>query len=313
MSRVVVVTGPTATGKTALGVSLAELIGGEVVGADSMQIYRRMDIGTAKPTAEEMRGVAHHMIDIADPEEDYSASRYADEAAKCVEDILARGKMPIIVGGTGLYIDALLRGTDFAPPGGGTELRAELSAKYDALGGDKLLCELSEHDPETAGRLHPNDKKRIVRALEVFLSTGKTMAQYNRESQSVPPRYEAVRIALNFEDRAELYSRIDRRVDIMMERGLKDEVRALLESGVPRSGTAMQAIGYKELIAAMDGLCSEAEAVEAVKRESRRYAKRQLSWLGRFPDTHWILRREDGNFESAIQDSTGFLKNIGIM
>ena len=309
MNKVIVITGPTATGKTALGIALAEKIGGEVVGADSMQIYRRMTIGTAKPTPEEMRGVPHHMIDIADPCEDYSAARYGEEAAVCVDDIISRGKMPIIVGGTGLYIDALISGTQFAP-GRETGLRDRLSGEYDALGGEAMHERLRAVDPEAALRIHSNDKKRIVRALEVFLSTGMTLSEHDAETKKVPPRYDALRIALTFEDRAMLYERIDRRVDLMMEKGLVDEVRSLLSDGVPRDGTAMQAIGYKEIADALDGRITMDEAVETVKRSSRRYAKRQLSWLGRYDDVRWIRWKKAPTEEEALHISTAFLKNF---
>ena len=195
-SRLVVLSGPTASGKTALGVLLAETLGGEVVSADSMQIYRRMDIGTAKPTAEETRGIAHYMIDVAEPEEDYSVARYVEEAAACVEDILARGKLPILVGGTGLYIDSLLSGRTFAGGAVDPALRQELNERYDEIGAEGLLGELRKVDPERAEKLHPADKKRIVRALEVYILTGKTITQHDRETQAVPPRYDAVRLAL---------------------------------------------------------------------------------------------------------------------
>ena len=201
-SKVVVLSGPTASGKTALGVLLAQTLGGEVVSADSMQIYRRMDVGTAKPTQEEMCGVAHHMIDVAEPEEDYSVARYVSEAAACVDDILARGKLPVIVGGTGLYIDSLLSGRTFAGGPVDPALRTELSERYDEIGANGLLGELRKVDPARAAKLHPSDKKRIVRALEVYILTGKTITQHDAETQALPPRYDAARIALDYADRA---------------------------------------------------------------------------------------------------------------
>ena len=310
-SRVIVLSGPTASGKTALGVLLARQLGGEVVSADSMQIYRRMDVGTAKPTAEEMCGVAHHMIDVAEPEEDYSVARYVEEAAACVEDILARGRLPILVGGTGLYIDSLLSGRTFAGGPVDPALRQELSERYDEIGAKGLLGELRKVDPERAEKLHPADKKRIVRALEVYILTGKTITQHDAETRAVPPRYDAVRIALDYADRAALYDRIDRRVDGMLERGLVDEVRALLDSGVPRDCTAMQAIGYKEIVRALDGACSLDEAAEDIRRESRRYAKRQLTWLRR-GDYHWIRFQKTPDLDAARRDSTEFLALHGV-
>ena len=217
--RIFVITGPTASGKTRLAVELAKARNGEVVSADSMQIYRRMDIGTAKPTPEEMGGIPHHMIDVADPEEDFSVSRYVSMAAACVEDILSRGKLPILAGGTGLYIDSLLSGRTFAAFDETSPLRALLEERYAREGGQALLDELARSDPETAARLHPNDAKRIVRALEVWLTTGKTITQHNRETMALPPRYSAHTLTLDFQRREDLWSRIDRRVDQMMAGG----------------------------------------------------------------------------------------------
>ena len=218
--KILVISGPTASGKTRLAVELALRHGGEVVSADSMQVYRRMDIGTAKPTPEEMRGIPHHMLDVADPEEDFSVARYVELAAPCVDDILARGKLPIVAGGTGLYLDSLLSGRTFAPfsPDGG--LRARLEARFDALGGGAMLGELAAADPEAAARLHPNDRKRIVRALEVFQQTGKTISQHNRETRALSPRYDALTLSLAFQRREDMWARIDRRVDEMMAAGL---------------------------------------------------------------------------------------------
>ncbi len=218
--KILVISGPTASGKTKLAVALAKARGGEVVSADSMQIYRRMDIGTAKPTQEEMEGVPHHMLDVAEPEENFSVARYVDMAARCVDDILARGGLPIVAGGTGLYIDSLLSGRTFARFDPDSALRAQLEERVRREGGQALLDELAKADPDTAARLHPNDKKRIVRALEVYLSTGKTITQHNRETLALPPRYDALTITLAFQRREDMWARIDRRVDEMMERGL---------------------------------------------------------------------------------------------
>ena len=310
-SRVVVLSGPTASGKTALGVLLAERLRGEVVSADSMQIYRRMDIGTAKPTAEEMRGIPHYMLDVAEPQEDYSVARYVEEASRCVDDILARGKLPIVVGGTGLYIDSLLSGRTFAGGPVDPALRTELSERYDEIGANGLLGELRKVDPERAEKLHPADKKRIVRALEVYILTGRTITQHDAETRALPPRYDAVRLALDYADRADLYARIDRRVDQMLEQGLVDEVRALLDDGVPRSCTAMQAIGYKEIVRALDGACTLDEAAAEIRRESRRYAKRQLTWLRR-GEQHWIRFQKTPDLAAARRDSTEYLAACGV-
>ena len=289
MSRVIVITGPTATGKTALGVSLGLRVGGEVVSADSMQIYRRMDIGTAKPTPEEILGVPHHMLSVAEPRDGWSVSRYVQEASACVDDILSRGLTPIIVGGTGLYIDSLLAGRDFAQAPGDSDVRQRLSDEYDRAGGKAMLSRLAGVDPDRAKILHAADKKRIVRALEVYELTGRTITQHDEETRAVPPRYESVKYALSFENRDDLYARIDRRVDAMMLAGLENEVRSLLADGLDDSCTAMQAIGYKEIAAALRGDVSLSDAVELIKRSSRRYAKRQLTWLRRDASVRWIL------------------------
>ncbi len=310
--KLVVITGPTASGKTALGVALARRLGGEVVSADSMQIYRGMDIGTAKPTPEEMQGVPHHMIDIADPAENYSVSRYAKEAAACVDDILARGKLPIVVGGTGLYIDSLIAGRTFADGTADTALRQELSERYDEIGGEGLLGELRKVDPERAAKLHPADKKRIVRAMEVYILTGRTITQHDTETRAVPPRYDAAKIALDFAVRQDLYDRIDRRVDIMVQQGLFDEVRALLAAGVPADCTAMQAIGYKEAVAAVQGKAAPQDAVAAIQLASRRYAKRQLTWLRRDADLFWLRHEKTPDMDRACRLSTQFLSARGI-
>lgn len=310
--KIAVITGPTASGKTALGVALAEALRGEVVSADSMQLYRRMDIGTAKPTPEEMRGVPHHMIDVAEPGENYSVARYVEEASACVDDILARKKLPIVVGGTGLYIDSLLSGRTFADGTSDSALRQELNERYDEIGGEGLLGELRKIDPERAQKLHAADKKRIVRAMEVYILTGKTITQHDAETRLLPPRYDAARIALDFENRADLYARIDRRVDAMVEAGLFDEVRALLAEGIPADCTAMQAIGYKEAVDAVRGQTSEADAADRIRQESRRYAKRQLTWLRRDPSLFWIRFEKAPDMALARRLSTGFLVRCGI-
>ena len=286
--KIVCVVGPTACGKTTLGVLLAQRFGGEVVSADSMQIYRGMTIGTAAPTEAEMGGVPHHMIAVADPRERWSAARYAETAIPIVDDILRRRKLPILVGGTGLWLEAVVRGRSFAAGQVGGAVRAELQRQLETGGIAPLLEELRTVDPEAAERLHPADEKRILRALEVWRETGKTISEHNRETGRLPPRYDAVWIGLRFADREDMRSLIDRRVDAMAAAGLTEEVRALVDQGVPRDSTAMQAIGYKELLAVLDGQQSREEALETVKLRSRQYAKRQLTWLRRNPDIHWI-------------------------
>ena len=311
--KILVISGPTASGKTALAVELALRHSGEVVSADSMQIYRRMDIGTAKPTPEEMRGVPHHMLDVADPEEDFSVARYVELAARCVDDVLARGKLPIVAGGTGLYIDSLLSGRTFARFDPDSPLRRELEEELARRGGAALLEELARVDPDTAARLHPNDGKRIVRALEVYRSTGTTLTEHNAMTRSLPPRYDALTLTLAFQRREDMWARIDRRVDQMMAGGLVDEVRALLDSGVPDRCTAMQAIGYKEMAAALRGDGDTARAAEEIKLRSRQYAKRQLTWFRRNGDARWIRWETRPNFAAALQTSTEYMEEFGIV
>ena len=310
--KIICVVGPTACGKTRLGVLLAKKYDGEVVSADSMQIYKGMTIGTAAPTAEEMEGVPHHMIAVADPAEQWSAARYAQAAIPIVEDILARGKRPILVGGTGLWLDAVVKGHGFAGGCAGGAVRKELQDRLDREGIGELLEELRQADPEAAERLHPADTKRILRALEVYRETGKTISAHNAETRDLPPRYDAVWIGLQFRDRADMKALIDRRVDKMVEAGLLDEVRSLLQSGLPRDATALQAIGYKELLRVLDGTATEAEAIAEVKLRSRQYAKRQLTWLRRNPDIRWIWWEKERDFARALQISTEILAAAGV-
>ena len=291
--------------------ALAKRTGGEVVSADSMQIYRRMDIGTAKPTAEEMDGVPHHMLDVADPGEDYSVARYVEEASACVEDILARGKLPIVAGGTGMYIDNLLAGRTFAAFTG--KWRQILQDRAAKEGIAALYRELEQVDPQRAARLHLADEKRIIRALEVWHETGETITEHDRRTAALPPRYEAARIGLTFADRADMWARIDRRVDQMMAAGLVEEVEGLLASGVPERCTAMQAIGYKEMAAALREGRPAAEAAEEIKLRSRQYAKRQLTWFRREPSVKWITWEKIPDFSMALQNSTAYLEETGLL
>lgn len=287
MNNIICIAGPTASGKTALAVELAKELEGEVVSCDSMQVYRRMDIGTAKPTVEERQGIVHYMIDVAEPEEDFSVSRYCALAAPIVEDIIDRGKTAIIAGGTGLYMDALIRGNDFAPfPA--TGVREALEAEAASQGIQVLFDRLAAVDPSAAARLHLSDKKRIIRALEVYLETGKTITEHNRKTQLLPPKFSPLWLGLDFEDRSALYQRIDRRVGLMLEAGLIGEIQGLLSGGIPPKCTAMQAIGYKEFVAALNGECTIEEAADQVRQSSRRYAKRQLTWFRRNKSIHWL-------------------------
>ncbi len=310
--KLIVIAGPTATGKTRLGVELARQYGGEVVSADSMQVYRGMDIGTAKAGIAERGGVVHHMLDVAEPWEGYSAARYGAEAAACCQDIMARGKLPVVVGGTGLYIDSLLSGRDYAAAPEDGALRRELSAQYDAVGGARMLETLREIDPERAALLHAGDKRRIVRALEVYRLTGETISDHDRRTKELPPRFKSARMILSFRDRSRLYERIDRRVDEMAAAGLFRETAALLASGLSEGCTAMQAIGYKEAAMALRGEISREEAIALIKRGSRRYAKRQLTWFSRDREALWILWEDSPDFEYARRVSTEFLTRSGI-
>ena len=294
MNSILCLAGPTASGKTALAVELAKDLNGEVVSCDSMQVYRRMDIGTAKPSREEMQGIPHHMIDVAEPDEDFSVSRYCAMAAPIVDDIVARGKTAIIAGGTGLYMDSLIRGNDFAPfPS--TGVRERLEAEANEVGLPAMLARLREIDPDTADRV--SDRKRILRALEVYLETGETITAHNRKTRLLPPKYTPLWLGLDFADRGELYRRIDKRVDIMLEMGLMEEIRSLLDSGIPEKCTAMQAIGYKEFVNALEGREPLSQAAEEVKKASRHYAKRQLTWFRRNPAVRWLVRSGDDGRE----------------
>lgn len=310
--RVLCVVGPTASGKTKMAVALARRFGGEVVSVDSMQIYRGMTIGTAAPTAEEMEGVPHHMIAVADPAEQWSAARFCQAADACIQDILSRGKLPVLAGGTGLYLDALIRRDDFAPGSQGGEVRLRLQRELREQGPEALLERLRTVDPETAGRLHLRDEKRILRALEIYEQTGEPMSLRDRRGRQRPDRYEAVYIGLSFRDREDLRRRIDRRVDDMVRQGLLQEVQDLLDSGLPRDATALQAIGYKQFLAVADGAATTDQAVEEVKLRSRQYAKRQLTWLRRNPDIHWILWDREPDFPAALQNATDFLTAHGL-
>ncbi|MBR1972327.1 MAG: tRNA (adenosine(37)-N6)-dimethylallyltransferase MiaA [Oscillospiraceae bacterium] len=299
MNNIICIAGPTASGKTALAVELAKEFNGEVVSCDSMYVYKRMNIGTAKPTIEEMDGIIHHMIDVAEPDEDFSVSKYCEMAAPIVDDIAARGKTAIIAGGTGLYMDSLIKGNDFAPfPA--TGVREQLEAKAADVGFEAMLEELRSVDPESAARL--KDMRRVIRALEVFYETGETITAHNLRTQAIPPRYTPLWLGLDFAQRSELYKRIDQRVGIMLEMGLIQEIEDLLSSGIPAKCTAMQAIGYKEFVAALDGQCSIEEAADQVRQGTRHYAKRQLTWFRRNKAIHW-LTRETGQDSGEILEA----------
>ena len=307
MNPIICLAGPTASGKTALAVELAKALNGEVVSCDSMQVYRHMDIGTAKPTPDEMQDIPHHMIDVADPQEDYSVSRYCRDAAPIVEDIVARGKTAIIAGGTGLYMDSLIRGNDFAPfPS--TGVREKLERQADAEGMDAMRAWLKSVDPEAEARIQ--DRKRLLRALEVYLETGETITEHNRRTQALPPRFTPLWLGLDFENRQALYNRIDLRVTNMLEAGLLEEIRSLLQSGVPDSATAMQAIGYKEFVSALEGHGTVESAADSVRQSSRRYAKRQLTWFRRNKAIHWLIRGDGTGGEEIFRSARQFIQEF---
>jgi len=310
-NRIIVVAGPTASGKTKLGIELAKLYQGEIVSADSMQLYRGMDVGTAKATPAERAEAMHHMLDVIAPAETYSVARYVDEAGRVCDDILARGKTPIVVGGTGLYIDSLIAGRDFADNQEDRSLRTALESEFDTLGGEAMLKTLAAFDPERAAKLNAGDRRRIVRAIEIYRLTGRTATEHDEETRRRPPRYDAARIVLNFKDRADLYARIDSRVTKMAEDGLFDEVERLLAAGIDAGCTAMQAIGYKEAVLALRGEMTRDEALDLIRLGSRRYAKRQITWFGRWEGAHRILWAREPDFAAALSSSTAFLKSRG--
>jgi tRNA dimethylallyltransferase len=308
VNNIICIAGPTASGKTALAVELAKELNGEVISCDSMQIYRGMDIGTAKPSPEEMQGIRHHMLDICDPTEDFSVSRYCELATPILEDILSRGKTAIIAGGTGLYMDSLMKGNDFAPiPATGHREKLEEKARLDGI--EPLLETLHTIDPEAAERSQGN-LRRIVRALEVYYETGETITAHNRRTQAIPPKYTPLWLGLDFTDRSELYRRIDLRVEIMLQMGLLEEIKALLASGIPEKATAMQAIGYKEFVDALAGRSSIDAAVAQVQQSSRRYAKRQLTWFRRNEKMHWLIRDTGETGEEILQKARQVIWNF---
>ena len=299
MDNIICIVGPTASGKTRLAIELAKALDGELVACDSMQIYRGMDIGTAKATQAELQGIPHYMTDVVAPTEDFSVGKYVELADQVVQDILSRGKTVIVEGGTGLYVDSLMAGRSFSPlpRTGHREALERLAEEY---GIEAVMELLEQFDPEALKRLHKSDKKRIIRAAEVYLETGKTITQHNLESQQVPPHYKPVWIGLDYVNRQDLYDRIDRRVEMMLAEGLEQEVQALLDAKVPATATAMQALGYKELVSALTGQCSREEAVRQIQKRTRNFAKRQLTWFRRNPDIHWLYRTPEQPFEELF-------------
>ena len=305
----IVVAGPTASGKSAAAVELARIIGGEIISADSMQVYRYMDIGSAKITQEEMMGVPHYLIDVADPTEEFDVVRYAHEAKAAISDIISRRKIPILCGGTGFYIQAVTRDIDFSETGALPEYREELTAYAAEHGNSALHEQLKNIDPVSYETIHPNNLKRVIRALEYYKETGMTISAHNEAERQRETPYDLHFFVLN-DDRAVLYDRIDRRVDFMMAEGLYDEVMYLRQMGLTRDMVSMQGLGYKEMLDCMDGKCDIDEAVRILKRDSRHYAKRQITWFKREKDAVWIERADFGGDSKRIAEFMA--KSIGV-
>ena len=310
-NRLICICGPTASGKTALSVALAKQLHTEIISADSMQIYRGMDIGTAKPTAEERQGVPHHLLDICAPGEVFSVARYVELADAAAQDVLSRGMVPIVAGGTGLYMDALIECSTFS----GDETDLSVRKKYQCMaaeqGNEAVHACLAKVDPEGAERLHPNNLKRVIRALEVYEQTGMTIDAFNRLHKRPAPKYAALKIGICPAERQTLYDRIDRRVDQMLADGLLEETKRLLDSGA-LAGTAAQAIGYKELLGYLQGDAPLADCVALLKQRSRNYAKRQLTWLKRDDNIHWIYYNNGEELPAILQEATEYLQKHGV-
>ena len=310
-NRLICLCGPTASGKTALAVQLAKELGTEIISADSMQVYRRMNIGTAKPTMAEREGVPHHLIDVCEPGESFSVARYVELADAAAADILRRGMVPVVAGGTGLYMDALIECATFS----GNETDESVREKYRFMaqeqGNESVHACLARVDPESARSLHPNNLKRVIRALEVYEQTGMTIGELNQKNKRPAPKYDALMIGVCPAERQVLYERIDRRVDQMLENGLLEETRSLLEQGL-LAGTAAQAIGYKELAAYLTGTAALADCIELLKRRSRNYAKRQLTWLKKDDRIHWIYYNKGEELCFLLQETTKYLQKHGV-
>ncbi|KRQ87024.1 tRNA dimethylallyltransferase [Caloramator mitchellensis] len=305
--NIVIIAGPTASGKTKLGIELAKRINGEVVSADSMQIYKYMDIGSAKPTTEEMQGIPHHMIDVVTPDVEFSVAMYRKMAVECIDDIIKRGKIPIVVGGTGLYINSLIYPLDFTETSRDEDYRLYLENLAKEKGNAYVHEMLKEVDNESYIRLHPNDLKRIIRALEVYKNTGKPISEYQRESKLRDVDFNFAFICLTM-DRAKLYDRINKRVDIMFEMGLVDEVKRLKDMGYTRNMTSMQGIGYKEVFDYLDGYFTLDEIKEYIKQSTRRYAKRQLTWYRREDRIYWVNLDEYDSFDEVLENIIGYIE-----
>lgn len=310
-NKIIAVAGPTASGKTALSVKIAKELGGEIVSCDSMQIYKGMDIGTAKPSLEERCGVPHHMIDIISPDEKYNVVSYKRDAEAAIDDILKRGRVPVLAGGTGLYMDSVLSNTAFSENSSFSVARERLEKLFEEKGREYIFEMLEKIDPEAAEKIHPNNTRRVIRALEIYETTGKTLTQANIESKR-PEKYESLVIGLMW-DRETLYERINERVERMMAEGLLKEVETLRKKGMKAEYTSMQAIGYKELFEYFEGNCTLEEAKEKIKQESRRYAKRQMTWLKINKKINWLILQKDYNLNKIYEQSFTLIKKFGII
>lgn len=304
MGKMLAVVGPTASGKSDLAVKLCKRFCGEVVSCDSMQIYKKMNIGTAKPTFEEMGGIPHHLIDFLEPGTDYSVSDYVSDAAKCVSELESGGVLPVFCGGTGLYIDSFISGMKFSEFENDPDVRERLESEYFSDGIDGIYERLSKVDPEIANAIDVHNAKRVIRALEVFETTGITMSEWNRRSKENADKKDCLILGLDFEDRQMLYDRIDMRVDMMIKAGLIDEAKELYDNGLFNTKTAAQAIAYKEFLPYFEGVDTLDNCIEVLKRNSRRYAKRQLTWFRRNKEIKWIYR--DGKSSDEILDEAIF-------
>lgn len=312
MEPVVVITGPTASGKTELAIRLARIVNGEIISADSMQVYKYMDIGTAKPTVPEMRGIRHHLIDEVLPDTEFSVARFRELALSYIPEILGRGKQPIVAGGTGLYINSLIYNINFSETVSDWELRERLKREAEEKGNRHLYERLVRIDPEAASRIHENDVKRIIRAIEVHEHTGKPISWHRQVSRLDPPPYRYFVFGLRW-DREKLYERIDRRVELMFRNGLVDEVKSLMERGYDKNAVAMQGLGYKEVLSYFRGECTLDEVGYILKRDTRHYAKRQLTWFRRIEGIDWLDTDADTDMEEQAKKVTERIASYGII
>jgi len=312
MGNVIVIVGPTASGKTKISIELAKRINGEIISADSMQVYKYMDIGTAKPDEEERAGIKHYLIDEIYPDEEFSVARFKELALKYINEILQKGKVPIVAGGTGLYINSLIYNINFSETISDWELRESLKKEAEEKGNDFLHEKLRSIDPEAASRIHVNDIKRIIRAIEVYKHTNKPISYHQELSRQHPPEHRFLLIGLRM-DRERLYERINKRVDIMIERGLIEEVKNLIKLGYDKNTVAMQGLGYKEILAYLRGEMSLEDAIYILKRDTRRYAKRQITWFKRIENIHWIDVDKCEGMSEILRNINNYIATSGII